>query len=83
VAREIAAARDDMVPRRGGTSPGVWANFEKTGNPNGGNLPVWPKFDPEKRAYLDFTNAGPVAKEGLRRAVCDLYTEKLKRRISP
>jgi para-nitrobenzyl esterase len=60
-----------------------WTNFAKTGNPNGSNLPAWPKFDPEARAYLEFTNAGPVAKEGLRRAVCDLYTEKLKRQMAP
>jgi para-nitrobenzyl esterase len=60
-----------------------WTNFAKTGNPNGANLPAWPKFDPEARAYLEFTNAGPVAKEGLRRAVCDLYTEKLKRQMAP
>jgi len=28
---------------------------------------------------LDFTDAGPVAKDGLRRQVRDLYTEKLKK----
>jgi para-nitrobenzyl esterase len=60
-----------------------WTNFAKTGNPNGANLSAWPKFDPEARAYLEFTNAGPVAKEGLRQAVCDLYTEKLKRQMAP
>ena len=55
-----------------------WTNFAKTGDPNGGSLPHWPKFDSSARAYLDLTDAGPVAKEGLRRQVCDLYTEKLK-----
>src|SRR5579871_2899789 len=50
-----------------------WTNFAKTGDPNGAQLPRWPKFDPAARAYLDFTDAGPVAKEGLRRGVCDLY----------
>jgi len=56
-----------------------WTNFAKTGDPNEGKLPRWPKFDPAARAYLDFTDAGPVAREGLRRNICDLYTEKLKR----
>ncbi len=56
-----------------------WTNFAKTGDPNGGNLPKWPKFDPARRAYLEFTDAGPVAKEGLRRAVCDLIMENQKR----
>jgi para-nitrobenzyl esterase len=58
-----------------------WTNFAKTGDPNGGKLPRWPKFDPAARGYLDFTDAGPVAKEGLRRNVCDLFTENLKRQM--
>ena len=56
-----------------------WVNFAKTGDPNGGSLVKWPKFDPEKRAYLDFVDGAPVAKEGLRRPVCDLYSENQKR----
>ncbi len=39
----------------------------------------WPKFDATARAYMDFTDAGPVAKEGLRRQVCDLFMENQKR----
>ena len=56
-----------------------WTNFAKTGDPNGGKLVKWPKFDAGKRAYMDFTDAGPVAKEGLRREVCDLFMENQKR----
>jgi len=56
-----------------------WANFAKTGDPNGAGLPRWPKFDPKSRAYIEFTDAGPVAREGLRREICDLYTENWKR----
>ncbi len=55
-----------------------WINFAKTGDPNGGSLAKWPMFDPVRRAYLDFTDAGPVAKEGLRRQVCDLFMENQK-----
>ena len=55
-----------------------WTNFAKTGDPNGRNLPHWPKFDPAARGYLDFTDGGPVPQEGLQRQICDLYTEKLK-----
>ena len=39
----------------------------------------WPKFDATMRSYLDFTDAGPVAKEGLQRKVCDIYMENQKR----
>jgi len=56
-----------------------WTNFAKTGDPNGGTLPKWPKFDATARPYLDFTDAGPVAKEGLQRQICDLYMENQKR----
>ena len=56
-----------------------WTNFAKTGDPNGPGVPVWPKFDSSSRAYMQFTDAGPIAKEGLRRAYCDLFIENVKR----
>ena len=56
-----------------------WTNFARTGDPNGGKLVKWPKFDATARAYMDFTDAGPVSKEGLRRQVCDLFMENQKR----
>jgi len=54
-----------------------WTNFAKTGNPNGGSLPQWPKFDPAARAYMELTADGPIAREGLRRAACDLFLENV------
>ena len=59
-----------------------WVNFAKTGDPNGGNLVKWPKFDQAARAYIDFTDAGPVAKEGLRRQACELHIENTKRQMT-
>jgi len=56
-----------------------WTNFAKTGNPNGNGLPVWPKFDTTSRSYIQFTDSGPVAKEGLRRPYCDLFIENVDR----
>ncbi|MBZ5675519.1 MAG: carboxylesterase family protein [Acidobacteriia bacterium] len=56
-----------------------WTNFAKTGDPNGGKLVKWPKFDAAARAYIDFTDSGPVAKEGLRRQACDVFMENQKR----
>ncbi len=59
-----------------------WINFAKTGNPNGEGLPVWPVFRNPQRAYLQFRDTGPMAKEGLRRPFCDLYFENAKRLIA-
>ncbi len=54
-----------------------WTNFAKTGNPNGVSLPLWPKYEPVKRGYLEFTNAGPVARSDLRKPFCELFLQKL------
>jgi para-nitrobenzyl esterase len=58
-----------------------WTNFAKTGNPSpaGSTLPRWPKFDASARAYMEFTDSGPVARESLRRPFCDLYVDNAKR----
>ena len=56
-----------------------WTNFARKGDPNGGKLVKWPKFDATARAYMDFTDAGPVAKESLRRQACDLFMENQRR----
>lgn len=37
-----------------------WANFAKTGNPNGNNLPEWPKYDIQKEEILDVNLDGEV-----------------------
>jgi para-nitrobenzyl esterase len=57
-----------------------WTNFAKTGDPNGGSLPKWPKFDPAARPYMDLTAQGPAVSEGLRREACDLFIENIKRK---
>jgi para-nitrobenzyl esterase len=54
-----------------------WTNFARTGDPNGNKLPRWPGFDVASRAYIEFVDAGPAAREGLRRPFCDLYFENV------
>jgi para-nitrobenzyl esterase len=56
-----------------------WTNFAKTGNPNGAGLPLWPRFDPTARGYMELTDNGPSPREGLRRPFCDLYVENVRR----
>jgi para-nitrobenzyl esterase len=56
-----------------------WTGFAKTGSPGRAGLPQWPKFDSAGRAYIEFADSGPIAREGLRRPFCDLYVENVKR----
>jgi para-nitrobenzyl esterase len=58
-----------------------WTGFAKTGKPTGKNLPQWPAFGEQSRAYLEFTPSGPVVREGLRRPFCDLYVDNVNRLI--
>ena len=56
-----------------------WTNFAKTGDPNDGRLPTWRKFDASSRAYIQFTDVGPISKEGLRRPYCDVFISNANR----
>jgi para-nitrobenzyl esterase len=51
-----------------------WANFARTGDPNGPGLPVWPKAD-ASRSFMAFGTNGAAPGQGLRRAYCDLFLE--------
>ena len=73
-ATEADARLSDVMQR-------YWTNFAKTGDPNGPGLPVWPKFDPKSRSYVEFTSSGAAAKQGLRRQYCDLFIENVQRVI--
>jgi para-nitrobenzyl esterase len=52
-----------------------WANFAKTGNPNGAGLPDWPRYDASTDMLMDFSEAGPTAKSDPWKERLDL-TEK-------
>jgi len=36
-----------------------WANFAKSGDPNGPGAVAWPRYDPKTDAIMDFTRTGP------------------------
>ena len=48
---DTATSTDKQVARM---MNAYWANFAKTGDPNGDGLPEWPVYDPQKNEILEF-----------------------------
>jgi para-nitrobenzyl esterase len=66
------------------TMSSYWANFAKSGNPNGAGLPDWPRFAPGVGQYVHLSASGVRADSKLAREACDLYeTSVLPRLITP
>ena len=75
-------ASDPVLTKLSDQMEQYWANFAKTGNPNGAGLPQWPRYDAAARQYMDLSTAGPVQKADLRGNACPLYFEKLTRDLA-
>jgi carboxylesterase type B len=54
----LDAARDFVSDRApidlAASVHGAWVRFASTGDPNGGDLPAWPRYEPETRPVMDF-----------------------------
>jgi para-nitrobenzyl esterase len=60
-----------------------WANFAKTGNPNGKGVPAWPQYDSQKEEILNIDLDGkPDAKPDPRRARFNVIEKAFKKRES-
>jgi para-nitrobenzyl esterase len=70
------SAEDKEVARMMNT---YWANFAKTGNPNGKDLPNWPVYSPKKNLILDVQADGKaVGKPDTRKARLDVIEKAIK-----
>jgi para-nitrobenzyl esterase len=70
---------DDRAHKLADQMQSYWVNFARTGDPNGPNLPAWPKYDATGRRSIEFTNDGPVQRAALRSMACAPYIEKANR----
>jgi para-nitrobenzyl esterase len=52
-------AEDEATAR---AANAYWANFARTGDPNGAGLPHWPAYQGKTDQIMDFTPTGPLAK---------------------
>lgn len=50
-----------------------WANFAKTGDPNGEGLPTWPRYDRDGEPALEFATYGTAATSKVRETKLDLF----------
>jgi len=58
-----------------------WANFAKTGDPNGKGLPVWPQYNTQNEEILDVELDGkPVSKPDPRKARFNVVEKAFKHR---
>ncbi len=91
---EVGYVFNSLNARRGGAEAtpeeqklarmmnGYWANFAKTGDPNGAGLPLWPFYNIQKKEILDIQSDGtPVGKPDSRKARLDVIEKAFKMRV--
>jgi para-nitrobenzyl esterase len=57
----------------GNLASAYWVQFGKTGDPNGGDRPMWPRHDPIVDQLIHFTNSGVIVGTDPLKARLDLW----------
>jgi para-nitrobenzyl esterase len=67
--------KDEAVAKMMNT---YWANFARTGDPNGAGLPKWPRYEPDKGEIFDIKLDGSaVAEPDPRKARLDVIEKAI------
>ena len=71
-AAEIPYAFGDSSFAPGQSLKPYWLNFIRSGDPNAGGLPQWPRFTPDTRQHVLFDAKGATVEGPLRPELCSL-----------
>ena len=63
----------------GDLASGYWAQFGKTGDPSGGDRPLWPRYDAAADRLIHFTNSGIIVGTDPLKPRLDLWERVWKR----
>jgi para-nitrobenzyl esterase len=69
---EIGYAFGDLSFAKGLSLKPYWLNFIRRGDPNGGNLPAWPRFTATRPAHALFDDRGVTPEGAVRPEICSL-----------
>jgi len=75
----LARAGEDIDRQLSEAMGAYWVQFATTGDPNGGGLPPWPKYDRAGDRHLELGDA-IVESSGLHKEACDLLEQARGRR---
>jgi para-nitrobenzyl esterase len=80
LALETCVPRDSHDQELADVMSDYWVQFASTGDPNGGDRPVWPLYTPDSEKYLELGSSIGTG-TGIRPEACELFDELQMRRL--